>query len=161
VPGVVYGYKTENASIECDEAAVTRAYTKAGENTLLASHSSSSIIQSNISIIGTGQTPFGEHWDKSIRDLMEDAVEKALGSAPCTALDIDLVIVANMIGELVNGQAHLGSIASSLLPHHPPALRVESACGSGAFALHTACAMLESGRAQTVLERYCNGAKGA
>jgi acetyl-CoA C-acetyltransferase len=82
---------------------------------------------------------------------MEDAVEKALDSAPCTALDIDLVIVANMIGELVNGQAHLGSIASSLLPHHPPALRVESACGSGAFALHTACAMLESGRAQTVL----------
>ncbi len=35
VPGVVYGYKTENASIECDEAAVTRAYTKAGENTLV------------------------------------------------------------------------------------------------------------------------------
>ncbi len=35
VPGVVYGYKTETASFDCDEAAVTRAYAKAGENTLV------------------------------------------------------------------------------------------------------------------------------
>src|SRR6185503_15890580 len=67
------------------------------------------------------------------------------------ALDIDLVVVANMLAEVTNDQAHLGSIASSLLPHHPPALRVESACGSGALALHTACAFLESKRAETVL----------
>lgn len=35
IPGVVYGYKTEVASFDCDEVAVTRAYTKAGENTLV------------------------------------------------------------------------------------------------------------------------------
>lgn len=108
-------------------------------------------MNSDIHLIGTGQTRFGELWDKSIRDLMEEAVDAAISSSPCTSLDIDLVIVANMLGEVTNGQAHLGSVASALLPHHPPALRVESACGSGAFALHTACAMLESGRAQNVL----------
>lgn len=104
-----------------------------------------------IYIIGSGQTRFGEFWDKGVKELMEEAVDEAIKNSPCTSLDIDLIVVANMLAEVTNGQAHLGSLASSLLPHHPPALRVESACGSGAFALHTATAMLESGRAKTVL----------
>ncbi len=108
-------------------------------------------MNSDIRLLSTGQTRFGEFWDKSIRDLMEEAVDAAMANSPCTALDIDLIIVANMLAEMTNGQAHLSAIASSLLPHHPPALRIESACGSGAFALHTACAMLESGRARNVL----------
>lgn len=108
-------------------------------------------MNSDIHLIGSGQTRFGEWWDKGIRELMEEAVDAAIENSPCTALDIDLIVVANMLAEVTNGQAHLGSLASALLPHHPPALRVESACGSGAFALHTACAMLESGRARNVL----------
>ncbi|NOS67609.1 MAG: thiolase domain-containing protein [Candidatus Peribacteraceae bacterium] len=105
----------------------------------------------DITLIGQGQTKFGELWSKSIRDLMEEATDAAISSSPCTALDIDLIIVSNMLAEVTSGQAHLAAIASALLPHHPPAIRVESACGSGAFALHTACAMLESGRAKNVL----------
>ncbi len=108
-------------------------------------------MNSPIYLTGQGQTRFGEHWDKSIKDLMEEAMDSAIAASPCSVLDIDLIVVANMLAEVTNGQAHLGSLASSLLPHHPPALRVESACGSGAFALHTACAMLESGRARNVL----------
>src|SRR3989338_3299303 len=108
-------------------------------------------MNTDLHLIGTGQTRFGELWDKSIRDLMEEATDAAIASSPCTALDIDLIIVSNMLAEMTNGQAHLSAIASALPPHHPPAIRVESACGSGAFALHTACAMLESGRAKNVL----------
>jgi acetyl-CoA C-acetyltransferase len=108
-------------------------------------------MQSEIFLIGQGQTRFGELWDKGITELMEDAVDAAIASSPLTALDIDMIIVSNMLAEVTNGQAHLSAIASSLLPHHPPAIRIESACGSGAFALHTACAMLESGRARNVL----------
>ena len=108
-------------------------------------------MNTDLHLIGTGQTRFGELWDKSIRDLMEEATDAAIASSPLTALDIDLIIVSNMLAEMTNGQAHLSAIASALLPHHPPAIRVESACGSGAFALHTACAMLESGRAKNVL----------
>jgi acetyl-CoA C-acetyltransferase len=104
-----------------------------------------------IYMIGQGQTRFGEWWSKGIRELMDEAVSAAIESAPCSVLDIDLIVVANMLGEVTNDQAHLGSLASALLPHHPPALRVESACGSGAFGLHAACAMLESGRAKNVL----------
>lgn len=108
-------------------------------------------MNANISLIGSGQTRFGEWWEKSIRDLMDESIEAALAEAPCNALDIDMVIVANMLGQEVNGQAQLGALASSLLPHHPPALRAEAACASGSVAIHTACAMLESGRAETVL----------
>ncbi len=108
-------------------------------------------MQSDISLIGYGQTRFGEWWDKSLSDLIREAADAALAVSPCTPLDVDLVVIGNMLGERLSNQAHLGSIGSAILPHHPPALRVESACGSGAFALHTACAMLESGRAKTVL----------
>lgn len=104
-----------------------------------------------ISLIGSGQTRFGEWWDKSLRNLMDEAMDLAIENANCTALDIDMVIVANMLGQEVNGQGQLGALASSLLPHHPPALRAEAACASGSVAIHTACAMLESGRAETVL----------
>lgn len=104
-----------------------------------------------ISLIGFGQTPFGEHWDKSLKDLIDEAITAAIDESPCTALDIDMVIVANMIGGRVSGQAHLGAMTAAMLPHHPPALRVEAACASGSIAIHTACSLLESGRAQNVL----------
>ena len=108
-------------------------------------------MQQDIFLVGSGLTRFGEWWDKSLRDLMSEAVEAALASSGLQAQDVDLIIVANMLAEVTNNQAHMASLASSLLPHHPPSLRVEAACGSGALAINTACAFLESGRAKTVL----------
>jgi len=102
-------------------------------------------------LIGTGQTPFTEHWEKGIEELMDEAVTAAIDSSPCTALDIDFVVVANMLAERVSSQAHLGSLASALLPHRPPAIRTEAACASGAVAMHIALSLLESGRAETIL----------
>lgn len=108
-------------------------------------------MNTDVFVIGSGQTKFAEHWDKGLPELMEEAMSKALEHSACTPFEIDAVIVANMLGERTSAQAHLGSLAASLLPHHPPALRVESACASGAVALHMACALLESKRAETVL----------
>lgn len=108
-------------------------------------------MRDTISLVGSGQTRFGEWWDKSLRDLMSEAVAATIENSGLNPLEIDLVIVGNMLGETLSDQAQLGAMAASLLPHHPPALRTEAACGSGGVALHTACAMLESGRAQTVL----------
>ncbi len=108
-------------------------------------------MEKTISLIGMGQTKFGEWWDKSLLDLAREAAEQAVDDAPCGAEDIDLIVVGNMLGELGSDQAHLGSLVSSLFPHQPAALRVESACGSGTMAIATACAFLESGRAKNVL----------
>ena len=108
-------------------------------------------MEKTISLIGMGQTRFGEWWDKSLLDLAREAAEQAIDDAPCGAQDIDLIVVGNMLGDLGSDQAHLGALISSLFPHSPSALRVESACGSGTMAIATACAFLESGRAKNVL----------
>lgn len=108
-------------------------------------------MQDTIYLTGSGQTSFGEHWDASLRDLMQQAMDRALEDSSCTPLDIDMIIVSNMLAEQASQQAHLGALASSLLPHRPPALRVEAACASGSVAVHTACGLLESGKAETVL----------
>jgi acetyl-CoA C-acetyltransferase len=108
-------------------------------------------MNAEISLIGFGQTAFGERWDKSLRDLIEEAIAAAIADARITALDIDAVVVGNMLGESVSDQAQLGALTAALLPHRPPAIRVEAACASGSVAVHTACALLESGRAETIL----------
>ena len=38
-------------------------------------------IRDRVAIVGMGCTPFGEHWDKSVDDLLVDASTDALASA--------------------------------------------------------------------------------
>ena len=38
-------------------------------------------IRDRVAIVGMGCTPFGEHWDKSVDDLLIDASSEALNSA--------------------------------------------------------------------------------
>lgn len=108
-------------------------------------------MRDTVYVLGGGQTRFGELWSKSLQQLIEEAVYNALESSKVLTTDIDYVVIGNMVSGETSAQAHLGTFASSLLPHRPPALRVEAACASGGLAVHTACALLESGRAQTVL----------
>lgn len=105
----------------------------------------------DIFLVGTGQTKFGEWWQKSLRDLMEEAMNAAISDSKISPLSIDAIVIGNMLGETLSSQAQLGAMASSMLPHRPPAIRVEAACASGSVAVHTACALLESKRAETVL----------
>jgi acetyl-CoA C-acetyltransferase len=104
-----------------------------------------------IHVLGGAQTRFGELWGKSLSDLLSDVISDALASTKTMPTDIDYVVLGNMVGGEAAEQAHLGTLASSMLPHRPPALRVEAACASGGVAVHTACALLESGKAETVL----------
>ncbi len=108
-------------------------------------------MRETVYVLGGGQTRFGELWGKSLSDLIREAVDAAICNTKILPTDIDMVIVGNMVGGETAEQAHLGTFASSLLPHHPPALRVEAACASGGLAIHTACAFLESGKAETIL----------
>jgi acetyl-CoA C-acetyltransferase len=108
-------------------------------------------MNADVFLVGSGQTRFGEWWNKALPTLIEEAVAAAIADAGITALDIDAVVIGNMIGQQISGQGQLGAMTSALLPHRPPALRVEAACASGSVAVHTACALLESKRAETVL----------
>ena len=87
-----------------------------------------------VAIIGVGLTPFGELWEKSMRDLF---VEAGLAAIQDAGVDhIDSMYVGCMSSGLFVGQEHLGSLMADYLGQCPvPATRVESACASGGAAV--------------------------
>lgn len=108
-------------------------------------------MRESVYVLGGAQTRFGELWGTSLSGLISEVIEGAIQETNILPTDIDCVVIGNMVGGETAEQAHLGTLASSFLPHKPPALRVEAACASGGVAIHTASALLESRKAETVL----------
>jgi len=87
-----------------------------------------------VSIIGIGQTPVAEHWDRSLRHLAGDAVLAAMKDAGIETADA--LYVGNMLSGLLTGQEHLGALIADFVGLRGiEAVKVEAACGSGAAAL--------------------------
>ncbi len=104
----------------------------------------------NIYIAGVGQTPVGEHWDLSLRDLAGEAAQKALTDAEINA--VDLVLVANMLAGPIGQQEHLGAlIAEHVGLRGAEGARIDAADASGGAALRQAYAAVASGFAESVL----------
>ncbi len=95
-------------------------------------------------IIGTGQTPVGEHWGLGLRELGASAIRAALDDAGVET--VDAVFVGNMLGGCVNGQENLGALladAADLLPAE--AWKVEAACASGGAVVRAAALSVAAG----------------
>ena len=108
----------------------------------------------DVAIIGAGETKYGEHWDKSLRDLAVEAGLKALEDAGICAEDIQAIFGGNMSAGSFVGQDHVGALIADfagLAEHKVPAMRIESACASGAAALHTGYMAVASGMYDIVL----------
>jgi len=87
----------------------------------------------DVAIIGIGQTPVGEHWDRSLRHLAHDAVKAALHDAGIERPDA--LYVGNMLSGALAGQEHLGALIADFAGlRGVEAVKVEAACGSGAAA---------------------------
>jgi len=97
-------------------------------------------IRDRVAIIGMGCTPFGEHWDKSVDDLLVDAATEALNSAgvPIDAVD------AFWLGTLFSGQSGL-TLSRPLKIDYKPVSRVENFCATGSEAFRNACYAVASG----------------
>ena len=65
----------------------------------MASHG----ICDRVAIVGMGCTPFGEHWDKSVDDMVIDSTEEAFGSSGISKDQID----AYWLGTLGSGVSGL------------------------------------------------------
>jgi len=104
-----------------------------------------------ITIWGDYITKFGELWDRSLEDLLKEAMEGAILEAKINVKEIEAVYVANMGAGRLDNQLHLGALASSLLPHYPPAMRIEGACASGGLAVIAAEQGLLSSSYQTMM----------
>jgi acetyl-CoA C-acetyltransferase len=98
----------------------------------------------DVFIIGTGQTPVGEHWDLGLRELGAAAIRGALDDAGIET--VDALFVGNMLGGAINGQENLGALladAAGLLPAE--AWKVEAACASGGAAVRAAALSVAAG----------------
>ena len=102
-------------------------------------------IRDQICIIGMGCTPFGEHWDKSVDDMLIDASTEALASAGMKIDDID----AFWLGTLGGGQLSGLTMSRPLKLDYKPVTRVENFCATGSEALRNACYAVASGAYDT------------
>ncbi len=108
----------------------------------------------DVAIIGAGETKYGEHWEKSLRDLAVEAGLKAIEDANITAEDIQAIFGGNMSAGSFVGQDHVGALMADfagLAETNIPAMRIESACASGAAALHAGYMAVASGLYDIVL----------
>lgn len=89
----------------------------------------------NVSIVGIGQTPVNEHWDKSLRELATRAVVGAMKDAGAGPDDVDALYVGNMASGAFTGQEHLGALVADCAGlQGVEAVKVEAACGAGGAA---------------------------
>ena len=96
------------------------------------------------SIIGIGQTPVGEIWDRSLRHLGHDALVAALSDAGVES--VDALYVGNMLSGELAGQEHLGALMADFVGWRGvEALKIEAACASGAAALRVGYLAVASG----------------
>ncbi|MEM4261440.1 MAG: thiolase domain-containing protein [Candidatus Diapherotrites archaeon] len=106
----------------------------------------------SVSIIGTGVTNFGEHWEKSFKELVAEAGQKAIKEAEIEKKQIQGLYVGSMATGRLISQEHIGALVADELGLNPiPATRLEAACSSGGVALRTAYTAIASGLHDMVL----------
>lgn len=99
----------------------------------------------DVAIIGTGMTKFGEHWGQSIRDLALEAGTKAVADANIGGKEIDGMFIGSMSPGLFTNQEHIGALAADVVGLNVPSIRVEGACASGGIALRQGLLAIKSG----------------
>jgi acetyl-CoA C-acetyltransferase len=97
-----------------------------------------------VAIIGVGQTPVSEHWEKSLKELAGEAIFSALVDAGRS--NVDGLFVGNMLSGSLNRQENLGVLIADWIGlKHAEAVKVETACSSGASALRAGLIAVASG----------------
>ena len=104
-----------------------------------------------VSIIGYYTTRFGELWDKSLYDLVEESLFGVLRATGIEKKQVDAVFVGNMLAGVLENNLHSTSKVAEILGSHLPVFRTEAACASGGMAFHLAKTYLEANAGKTVL----------
>jgi acetyl-CoA C-acetyltransferase len=97
-------------------------------------------IKDKVAIVGMGCTPFREHWDKGVDDLLIDAAQETFASAGIAKDDID----AFWLGTAQSGMSGI-TLAAPLKLDGKPVTRVENYCATGSEALRQAAYAVASG----------------
>lgn len=104
-----------------------------------------------VAILGIGQTPIAEQWDKSLRHLAGEAVLDALADAKVEAEQLEALYVGNMLSGPLNGQENLGALVADWVgARGVEAAKIEAACSSGAAAFRAGVLAVASGATDLV-----------
>ena len=104
----------------------------------------------DVVIAGIGQTPVGEHWVRSLRNLAFDAIQAALKDSG--GLKPQALFVGNMLAPNLSNQAHLGAlIADCTNLTDIEAVTVEASGASGGAALRQGYLAIASGMVDVAL----------
>ncbi|MFB6132806.1 MAG: thiolase domain-containing protein [Halanaeroarchaeum sp.] len=104
-----------------------------------------------VRIAGVGLTHFGEHPERTSRDLFGEAGLAALDDAGIDPDDVASIFYGNFMGERAEHQGHMGPLMAEALGIDAPATRFESACASSGVAVREAVKNVRSGEADVVL----------
>ncbi len=104
----------------------------------------------NVYITGIGQTPVGEHWRTSLRELAWQAIEPALVEANLHYPDA--LYVGNMLSGAISGQEHTGALIADYCGFRGvEATTIKAGQASGGVALRQAYLALKSGEIKTAV----------
>ncbi len=97
-----------------------------------------------VSIVGIGQSPVGELWNQSARQIAYNAISAAMADAGITTADA--LFVGNMLSGSLLDQEHLATLVADFCGLHGiEAAKVEAACASGSAALRLGTMAVASG----------------
>ncbi len=99
-----------------------------------------------VAIVGMGCTPFGEHFNKSVDDLLIDATNEAFASTNIKIDDID----AFWLGTMASGVSGL-TLSRPLKLDYKPVTRLENMCATGSEAFRNAAYAVASGAFDMVM----------
>jgi len=108
----------------------------------------------DVAVVGVGQTSFGEHWERSFRDLFVTAGVRALEDAGVGGDEIDSMYGGNMSAGQFIRQEHVAALIADyagLATEGVPATRVEAADASGGLAFRQAVLDVASGASDVVV----------
>ncbi len=104
----------------------------------------------DVVIAGIGQTPVGEHWDLSLRELGSIAIKAAIHDS--CGMKPQAMFIGNMLAPQLSGQAHLGPLLATYLGMEGiEAYTLESAGASGGSALRNGFQAVASGLIDVVV----------
>ncbi|MBK5354687.1 thiolase family protein [Pseudomonas sp. TH41] len=107
----------------------------------------------DIYVVGVGMTPFGRLLERSVYDMVAEAVGLALEDAGATSADVGSVYYSTMTNGMLQGQTGIpGPIAMRRIGiEGVPVFSVENACASGSSAFNLATLALRAGQCDIAL----------
>lgn len=107
----------------------------------------------DIYVVGVGMTPFGRLLDRTVYDMVDEAVGLALKDAGANTTDIGSAYYSTMTNGMLQGQTGIpGPIAMRRIGiEGVPVFSVENACASGSSAFNLATLALRAGQCDIAL----------